>query len=464
MRVLHTSDWHLGRTLEGRPRLDEQREVLDEICRIAEAHDVHLVLVAGDVFDTYNPPAEAEELFYQALERLSAGGRRAVVAIAGNHDSPERLCAAGPLALHHGIFLVGRPGWPVAGTEAAPGAAGGGTPGAGGIVQTELAALSEEELYTQPAIPRRGPAGSGKAADRTQLVGQGPGWVRLALPGCAGQAVVAVLPYPSEARLNEMLSGSLEEAEQQAAYAERIALAWQQACAAFRPDTVNLAVSHLYVAGGRESDSERQIQLGGAYSIPAAALPAGAQYVALGHLHRPQGVPAAKAPCRYSGSPLCYSFSEADQQKEVVLVDVEPGLPARVQPLPLQSGKPLKQWCAASLEEAQAWCSRPENQRAWVDLEIAAPGPLADEAVSELRRAHPGLINIRVVRPEAPFADQALQPSQLSLAENFRVFARRQLGAEPEQELVDLFLALAHEVEAGGGQEGEEMKREAQPG
>lgn len=106
MRVLHTSDWHLGRTLEGRPRLPEQEQFFDELVEIATGEKVQLILVAGDVFDTYNPSAEAEELFYDALERLADGGRRAVVAIAGNHDSPERLHAANPLALKHGISLL----------------------------------------------------------------------------------------------------------------------------------------------------------------------------------------------------------------------------------------------------------------------------------------------------------------------------------------------------------------------
>ena len=112
LRVLHTADWHLGRTLEGRGRLDEQAAVLEEICELAEAEAADLVLIAGDVYDSVNPPAAAEELFYGTLERLSAAGRRAVVAIAGNHDSPDRLCAARSLAGRHGIALVGLPGEP----------------------------------------------------------------------------------------------------------------------------------------------------------------------------------------------------------------------------------------------------------------------------------------------------------------------------------------------------------------
>ncbi len=91
MRVLHTSDWHLGKTLEGRPRLPEQMQFINELVDIAAKEQVQLVLVAGDVFDTYNPPAEAEELFYDALERLAAGGERAVVVIAGRSSGTARF-------------------------------------------------------------------------------------------------------------------------------------------------------------------------------------------------------------------------------------------------------------------------------------------------------------------------------------------------------------------------------------
>ena len=109
MRILHTSDWHLGRSLEQISRIEEQRAFIDLLVETCEDQKVDLVLVAGDIYDTYNPPASAEELFYEALERLSGKGKRAVVVIAGNHDNPERLCAASPLAYKNGIILLGYP-------------------------------------------------------------------------------------------------------------------------------------------------------------------------------------------------------------------------------------------------------------------------------------------------------------------------------------------------------------------
>ncbi|MET3292747.1 UNVERIFIED_CONTAM: exonuclease SbcD [Brevibacillus sp. OAP136] len=98
MRVLHTADWHFGRLLEGRDRRQEQEAFVTELCAIADERNVDVVLIAGDVYDSVNPPAWAEELFYEALERLSNNGKRGVVVIAGNHDQPERVRAAAPLA------------------------------------------------------------------------------------------------------------------------------------------------------------------------------------------------------------------------------------------------------------------------------------------------------------------------------------------------------------------------------
>ena len=106
MNILHTSDWHIGKRLMDRERLPEQIAALDEIVRICETRDVDLVLVAGDVFDTFMPSADAEEVFFRAVKRM-AGQRRAVVLISGNHDDGVRLAASAPLAAEEGIYLFG---------------------------------------------------------------------------------------------------------------------------------------------------------------------------------------------------------------------------------------------------------------------------------------------------------------------------------------------------------------------
>ena len=109
MKILHTADWHLGKRLENFSRLDEQKLVMKELVDIANAEQVDLVLVAGDLFDNFNPSTEAVELFYKTLKQLSDNGKRPVIAIAGNHDSPDRIDAPDPLARECGIILIGHP-------------------------------------------------------------------------------------------------------------------------------------------------------------------------------------------------------------------------------------------------------------------------------------------------------------------------------------------------------------------
>lgn len=384
MRLLHTADWHLGRTLEGRSRLEEQAAVLDEIVRLAEEEAIDVVLLAGDVFDSVNPPAAAEQLFYETVARLADKGRRPVVVIAGNHDNPDRLTASTPLAQEQGIVLLGYPVW-------------------------------------QP--------------------------LRLMVPSSGEALCLAALPYPSEARLNELLSDSPQAHLVQEAYDVRVKHLFQQLAAAFSPQTVNVAMSHLFVAGGQSSDSERPIEVGGAYTVQPTSLPAQAQYVALGHLHRPQAVRSSPVPARYAGSPLAYSFSEAGYAKSVTVVDVRPGEPADVKEIHLTAGRPLVQWRATEgLAQVYRWMEEGRDKEAWIDLEVHVQEALMQEDIYRLRQRYPNFVHIRPVYPEQEETIRLQAAADMPIDELFRQFYRRQTGgAEPEEELVQLFLELLQE-------------------
>src|SRR5690606_22992465 len=109
MRILHTGDWHLGKRLDNFSRLEEQREVLSEICTLADQQQADVIIIAGDLFDNFNPAVEAVELLYRTLRVLSDNGRRPVIAIAGNHDSADRIDAPDIIARECGILFVGYP-------------------------------------------------------------------------------------------------------------------------------------------------------------------------------------------------------------------------------------------------------------------------------------------------------------------------------------------------------------------
>ncbi|MGZ9585007.1 exonuclease SbcCD subunit D [Paenibacillus marinisediminis] len=392
MRILHTADWHFGRTLEGRSRLEEQAVFAEELVQMADAEGIDLLLIAGDIYDTVNPPAAAEALFYDTIECLSKGGTRPIVIISGNHDHPDRLTASGPLLRHQGIYLVGQP------TEQA--------------VTIQIARTGE-------------------------------------------QAVIAALPYPSEARLQQLLSKDNDEEQIRSAYSARVGELLAMQAQAFNKNAVNLMMSHLYVLGGKESESERPIQVGGAYTVHpnafnvAEAGGLSAQYVALGHLHRPQYV-KAEVPVRYSGSPLAYSFSEAGQAKSVTLLDLAPGEAADPKELYLRSGKPLVNWkVKGGYEELCRWLDEGRDREAWIDVSIHLQEAMTLDQIQHLRRAHPGIINIRPIYPDMQeVAAEAERRSELPVEELFRRFYERQTGgAMPDDALVELFLELAGQEE-----------------
>lgn len=328
MKILHTADWHLGKKLDQFSRLEEQKAVLDEICQIAERELVDLVLVAGDLFDTFNPSTEAVELYFKTLHRLSAGGKRPVVAIAGNHDSAERIETPDPLALACGIVLVGYP-----------------------------------DSVVRPFSLETG----------FELLKSEPGFIEIKLPNSTTPVRLLLTPFANEQRLKAYFG--TEEKEEQ--LRDLLEANWKK-LAESHCDTkgINLLMAHLYFMkkGGEmpeESEDERSIlQIGGAQAIYSCNIPPQTQYTALGHLHRYQVVDDSVAPIVYSSSPLAYSFSEANQAKYVVLVDVEAGKAVQTQKIELQKGKRLLRFRSESIEEAVVWLQ--ENQEAIVELTIVS--------------------------------------------------------------------------------------------
>lgn len=389
MRLLHTADWHLGRSLEGRSRLEEQQAFLDELVEIVSREKIDAVLMAGDVFDTVNPPAAAEQMFYETLARISRKGECPFIAIAGNHDHPDRLAASFPLAKELGITLVGLP---------------------------------TLELQRVP-ISRTGE-----------------------------MLEIAALPYPSESRLKMLLSESAEELDVRSQYDDWVDSYFKEITSRYTPGNVHLAMSHLYVAGSKESDSERPVHIGGAYTVAAESLPAAAQYVALGHLHRPQIIKRAKTEARYSGSPLSYSFSESGQSKSVTIIDVEPNQKAKVEEIHLTCGKPLVAWEAKNgVSEVFQGIQDGLHHNCWIDLSVHVQDALSMEEIQRLRKAHDGIVHIKPVFTEALGEQISASAQKLPVDELFTTFYKRQTGgAVPDQELISLFLDLVGEDDGEG--------------
>lgn len=409
MKILHTSDWHLGKTLEGFSRLDEQERFLDEFVTIAEEHEVDLVIIAGDIYDSSNPPAAAEQLFYSTLKKLTTDNSRGVLVIAGNHDSPERLTAASSLAADHGIIILGKP---------------------------------------------KSQALTGKFG-QLEVTETGAGYIKLCING--EQAVILTLPYPSEKRLNEVLSFHDEERARQQSYSERIGELWAELSCHFRKDTINLAAAHIYVIGGEESDSERQIQMGGSLAVDPAVLP-DAQYIALGHLHRPQKVRGTDKKAFYSGSPLQYSKSEINYSKCVFLIDVAVGEEACIEEIYLHNYKPVEVWECSNIEDAFKKCSEARQGERWVYLDIQTDQVLTREEISDLRELCPDIVQIHPIftYDEQQVEHKIQDYKSINIDELFRAFYKDRRGLEAPEEIMQLFYKIA--AEEGGTDETSSIK------
>jgi exonuclease SbcD len=268
MRLLHTSDWHIGRSLHGTDLLAEQEAVLSGLAGVVSAESVDVVLVAGDVYDRAVPSADATAVLSRVVARLRRAGAE-VVLTPGNHDSARRLGTFSELLAAGGLH-----------------------------VRAETHKLDEPVLL----------------ADEH------------------GEVAVYGLPFlePEVARHELGLTGGPAGGKSHEAVL-RTAMDRVRSDLFLRPDTRSVVLAHAFVGGGVPSDSERDICVGGVDLVPAPVFD-GVDYVALGHLHRPQTLSPR---LRYSGSPMAYSFGEAGQQKLVWLVDLDASGLADVRPIPL---------------------------------------------------------------------------------------------------------------------------------
>ena len=400
MRILHTADWHLGKKLDFFSRLEEQREVMDEICQIADREEVDLVVVSGDLYDTFNPPIEATELLYKTLKRLTNNGKRPVIAIAGNHDSPDRVDSPDPLARECGIFFFGQPN------------------------------LVTKQLTVEGAF---------------DVIRSDEGFVELKLPKYYYPIRILSTAFANEMRLKQFLGFEDKAAQLQEVLKERWRNLATQYCDSFG---VNLLTTHLYMLkrGGEvleEPEGEKPIRLGYADLVYSDSIPAQIQYTALGHLHRFHEIGQGDAPVIYPGSPLAYSFSEAGQKKQVVLVDLEPNKPAQYSTVTLEKGRQLHRKRFQSIDEAVVWLH--ENPHALVELTLESDEFLSAIDLKRIHEAHDGIIHIIPIvnRKEEPGCTVQSVNLDQDMKDLFKDFFRSKYGQDPNDELMALFDEVA---------------------
>lgn len=382
MKILHTADWHVGKRLGRYDRMDDYVAVLGEVVALADEEAVDLVIVAGDLFDRPAPPIEALRLVLETLEQL-ATPNRPVVAIAGNHDSPELFELLAPLMRPRNVHLVGaiRP------------------PAAGGVL----------DLATE-----------------------------------GGRALVACFPFLRQGRAVDFL---VDAEQWQGKYADKLATlcsGYSDFLAASDASAVKLLTAHFMVHGASVGGQglprgERQLHLGEAYSAEPQAISEGPQYVAMGHVHAPQQVNGPTVPTVFAGSLLQLDFGEAEEDKRVVLVEVAPGQIPAARSVPLRRGRRLRRargrWRDLVADESL--------QEVFLDLTVLTDGPdtgIADRA----RQEFPFLVKTQVDYER--LAEDGPLRAGLPWDELYGGYYRQRHGIDPPEELLAAFREVYLEV------------------
>ncbi|AZC69495.1 exonuclease SbcCD subunit D C-terminal domain-containing protein [Pseudomonas chlororaphis] len=408
MRLFHTSDWHLGQNLHGQERDFEHACFLEWLLRQLALHSPDVLLIAGDIFDTVNPPVKAQERLYDFI--VSAHEQQpglTIVMIAGNHDSGSRIELPAPLMRRLRTHALGRVLW------------------------LDDGQLDSERLL----LPL--PDASGAIA----------GWC-LALPFLRPAEVTGA--HLGDDYLRGI--GQVHEWLIAAANAKR------------QPGQALVAISHAHMAGGSVSeDSERSLIIGNAEALPASLFGPSISYVALGHLHKPQKVNGEER-IRYSGSPIPLSFSEIGYQHQILdiqldgetLVSVEPRLIPRAVNLQRLGPAPLAEILLQLAELPDIDLLAEEQRQPWLEVRVRL-----DEPQPDLRQQVESALDgkaVRLVRIAAEYAgnggregdDGAAQLVELDQLSPQDLFSRAWLdsySSEVDEQTLKDFAQLLQEVQ-----------------
>lgn len=396
MRILHTSDFHIGKRLYASERIEEQRAFLQELSKVCKEEQIDIVLIAGDLFDTFNPSTASMKLLYDSLCDISKGGTRPVVAIAGNHDSADRIDMPDSFSQRNGIFFIGNYG------------------------------SHQEPIRLNADI---------------SLEKSAPNYMQFRFSKYDYPLQLLVTPFVNEQRLKEKFNSEQEDQ----ALRDYLQNVWQQTISSqAKEDGVKILMSHLFVLENEydertEPEDENAINIGGASAIYSENIPEQIQYTALGHLHRTQRV--GKREIWYSGSPLAYSFSEDEQDKYFLIVDIEPNEKPIVRKRKIESGMPIKNLLAYNMEEALRVLKA--NQNNWVQLRFVNNKALSYEETTMLHSAHNHLLQIipeiqsTSERSEQRSRILEMQDNPLELFKEF--YKHTHAGQEPDDMLTNLF-------------------------
>lgn len=326
MRIIHTSDWHLGQNFYTKTRGPEHRAFLNWLLEVVVEHKVDAIVVAGDIFDTGSPPSYAREIYNHFIVQLQSTGCRLII-LAGNHDAVSTLNESRELLACLNTQVIAR-------------------------------AAQEPGQYAQVINQKDGT----------------PGAILCPIPFLRPRDIQRSQPGLDEHEKQQSLMTAISEHYQQC-YQAAVQLRGAQ-------NLPIIATGHLTTVGATTSDAVRDIYIGSLDAFPADAFPP-ADYIALGHIHRPQKVGGYEH-IRYSGSPIALSFDETNRIKSVFLVTFEAGKLASVEPLEIpvtQRLVTLKGSMTEISQQLEQWRDAPPDSKIWLDIEVST-----DEYLNDMQR------------------------------------------------------------------------------
>ena len=385
MRILHTSDWHIGHRLYERSRIDEHRQFLDWLLTTLQENAVDVLLVSGDIFDTALPSSEATDLYYQFLFRLYRETRAHAVITAGNHDSPMRLAAPRDFLRMGRIHVVGI------------------------------------------------------ASDPIECV--------ITLPAEKPRVAIAAVPYLSENELSHISFET--EPERAERYRARLKTFYHQCIECMPPALPKVLMGHLFVHGGQVGESERNIQIGGATAMQIGDFPDDVAYVALGHLHRPHAISGSSYPVQYAGSALPLRFTEASYTKKVYLLDISTAGDVELEEIEIPVFRELHTVTGNLDEViAAAMAPDWDGKYIQVQLRLDRPEVgISDRIREEFYKGGGAVLSVEVELPvqterqEIPIEDMQ-QPIEI-----FGQFCKEKFNESPDESMMETFNELLRLVE-----------------
>lgn len=385
MRILHASDLHLGKPFHSVSRIEQQRSVCGQIACIADERKCDIVLLAGDIFDTPNPPVEAERLYFDFLDLLTRNRNRAVVVIAGNHDSVHKIESPAAILRDRGIFVFGSPS-----------------------IQFDESGTNPFEWSLRDGILNL--------------------WIR-------GERISLIpLPFASEHRMGKILSGFSNQLDEADAFSKLIRKEVFDRASRLDRNGFTVLIAHQHFTGNLGDSTERDVSLGGTFAVDASGFDECFDYIAAGHLHRPQKI-AKSSKGRYSGSPISFEFEDSSISRGVQFIE----LGAEPQFIELHDPCPPRKWRSANFDQLLSDLSLPQNASFFLHIQYS--GMLDKEQQQQLHKAHPRLLTIECIGlNEGEKVVDELMAKRLTMGEFevFRAFYESRKKSAPSDRLLEI--------------------------